>query len=141
MNVQQLLNALENDQHDGLFHFTTQKIQDLNKEILSELHLSDHEFAELCNKLHQYKYVDEMNDLKCGAFVRWIPIEDPTHMVLTKGAFFCEFKITSNGVFCICKNIGNRHFRISMETNLLFQKLTNQELTLLTALDHIQSYI
>ena len=77
-------------------------------------------------KLKDYKYVDEMNELKYGTFLRWIPIEDPTNIYLTKGALFCEMKITDDGVFCVCKNFGfpARHFQISMDKNLIFQRLT-----------------
>ena len=90
-------------------------------------------------KLKDYKYVDEMSDLKYGTFLRWIPIEDPTNIHLTKGALFCEIKILDNGSYCVCKNFGfsKRHFQISMDKNLIFQKLTNQELVLLSALDHL----
>ena len=80
-----------------------------------------------------------MNDLKYGTYIRWIPIENPENIQLTKGALFCEMKITNEGVFCICKNFGfkQRHFQISMDKNLIFQKLTDQELVLLSALDHL----
>ena len=97
------------------------------------------ETIDIYNKLKDYKYVDEMNDLKYGTFIRWIPIEDPTNIYLTKGAIFCEMKITDDGVFCICKNYGykTRHFTLSMDKNLIFQKMTDQELVLLSALDHL----
>jgi hypothetical protein len=50
-------------------------------------------------------------------------------------------KITNDGVFCVCKNFGFavRHFQISMDKNLIFSKLTDQELVLLAALDHLSS--
>ena len=34
-------------------------------------------FKPLLQKLKGYKYVDEMNELKYGAHIRWIPIENP----------------------------------------------------------------
>jgi hypothetical protein len=48
-------------------------------------------------------------------------------------------KITDDGVFCVCKNFGfpSRHFQIAMDKNLIFQKLTEQEMILLSALDHL----
>ncbi len=139
MNVQKLLQALDDESNDTLFNFTTDKIREMTLNILKELHLSKQETIDMYNKLKDYKYVDEMNDLKYGTYVRWIPIDDPTNIHLTKGALFCEMKITDDGVFCICKNMGysKRHFRISMDKNLIFQKLTEQELVLLSALDHL----
>ena len=107
--------------------------------ILKELHLPKKEIIDIFNKLKDYKYVDEMNDLKYGTFIRWIPIDDPNNIYLTKGSLFCEMKIIDNGVFCICKNFGvpSRYFQISMDKNLIFQKLTEQEQVLLSALDHL----
>jgi sulfite reductase beta subunit-like hemoprotein len=139
MNVQKLLKALDDDSNDVLFNFTTDKIREMNLNILKELQLPKKETIDLYNKLKDYKYVDEMNDLKHGTFIRWIPIEEPNNIHLTKGAIFCEMKLIDDGVFCICKNFGfpARHFRISMDKNLIFQKLTDQELVLLSALDHL----
>jgi len=139
MDVQKLLKALDDETNETLLNFTTDKIKEMNLNILKELHLSKKDTLELLQKLRDYKYVDEMNELKYGAYIRWIPIEDPTNVHLTKGALFCEMKITDDGVFCVCKNYGfkSRHFQISIDKNLIFQKLTEQELVLLSALDHL----
>jgi hypothetical protein len=139
MDIQKLLKALDDESNETLMNFTTDKIKEMNLNVLKELHLPRKDTLELMSKLKDYKYVDEMNELKYGAYIRWIPIEDPTNIYLTQGALFCEMKITDNGVFCICKNYGfkSRHFNISMDKNLIFQRLTDQELVLLSALDHL----
>jgi len=141
MDINKLLKALDDDSNEALMNFTTKKIREMNLKILKELGLTKQETIDIFNKLKNYKYVDEMNELKYGAFLRWIPIEDPTNIHLTKGALFCEMKITDDGVFFVCKNFGypNRHFQIAMDKNLIFQKLTDQELVLLSALDHLSS--
>jgi hypothetical protein len=139
MDVNKLLKALDDESNEALFNFTTEKIKEMTLKIIKELHLPRKETIDIFNKLRDYKYVDEMNDLKYGTFIRWIPIEDPENIHLTKGAIFCEMKITDDGVFCVCKNFGFpvRYFQISMDKNLIFQKLTEQEMVLLSALDHI----
>lgn len=139
MDVNKLLKALDDDSNETLLNFTTKSIRVMTLKILKELQLPKKETIDMFNKLKDYKYVDEMNELKYGTFIRWIPIEDPTNIYLTKGALFCEMKITDDGVFCVCKNFGYsaRHFQISMDKNLIFQKLTEQELVLLSALDHL----
>ena len=139
MDVNKLLKALDDDSNETLLNFTTKTIREMTLKILKELELPKQETINIFSKLKDYKYVDEMNDLKYGTFIRWIPIEDPTNIYLTKGALFCEMKITDDGVFCVCKNFGfpARHFQISMDKNLIFQKLTDQELVLLSALDHL----
>jgi hypothetical protein len=139
MDVNKLLKALDDDSNETLLNFTSDKIQEMNLNIIKELQLPRKDTLDIMNKLREYKYVDEMNELKYGAYIRWIPIEDPTNIHLTKGALFCEMKITDDGVFCVCKNYGytQRHFQLSMDKNLIFQRLTDQELVLLSALDHL----
>jgi hypothetical protein len=139
MDVNKLLKALDDTSNEGLLNFTTEKIKEMNLNILKELALSKVETLELFKKLNGYKYVDEMNELKYGTYLRWISIKDPNNIYLTKGALFCEVNITDNGVNIVCKNMGTgcRHFQIKMDECLLFQKLTQQELVLLNALDHL----
>lgn len=141
MDVNKLLKALDDDSNETLLNFTSKTIREMTLKILKELELPKKETVDIFNKLKDYKYVDEMNDLKYGTFIRWIPIENPDNIYLTKGALFCEMKITDDGVFCVCKNLGYsaRHFQISMDKNLIFQKLTGQELVLLSALDHLSN--
>ena len=139
MDVNKLLQALENDSNENMLNFTSDKLSEMNKQIISELQLSRKESLDILHKLKDYKYVDEMNDLKYGTYIRWIPIEDPKNIHLTKGAIFCEMKITDEGIMCVCKNFGYniRYFQITMDKNLIFQRLTSQELVLLSALDHL----
>jgi hypothetical protein len=139
MDVNKLLQALEDESNETLMNFTTDKISEMNWSILKELQLSKEDTTELFVKLKGYKYVDEMNELKYGTHVRWIPIDNPANISLKHGAIFCEMKIKDAGVYCVCKNYGfkSRHFQLSFDKNLIFQKLTDQELVLLSALDHL----
>jgi hypothetical protein len=137
MDTNKLLKALDDESNENLMNFTTKKLKEMNFKIIKELHLSNKETLNMMNKLKCYKYVDEMNDLKYGTYVRWVPLSDPHEIELKKGAIFCEMKITDDGVFLVCKGFGNKHFQIKMDENLVFQKLTDQEQVLLSALDHL----
>ena len=139
MDTQKLLKALDDDTNESLMNFTTKKLREMILKILKELQLPRNETLELMNKLKGYKYVDEMKDLKYGTYLRWIPIDDPEDIHLTKGALFCEMNVKVDGVYIICKNYGysRKHFQIKLDENLIFQKLTEQELVLLSALDHL----
>jgi hypothetical protein len=139
MDINKLLKALDDDTNENLLNFTSNKIKEMNLNIIKELHLTREETTSVLKKLENYKYIDEMNELKYGTYVRWIPIDDVKKISLLKGGIFCEMKITDDGVFLVCKNFGynSRHFRISMDKNLIFQKMTEQELVLLSALDHL----
>ena len=123
MDVNNLLKALDDETNENLLNFTTDKIREMTLDILNELNLSKKETTNIYNKLKDYKYIDEMSDLKYGMFLRWIPIENPENIYLTQGSLFCEKKIKDEGVFCVCKNFGfpARHFQINMDKNLIFQ--------------------
>jgi hypothetical protein len=139
MDVNKLLKALDDQSNESLMNFTSKQIKEMNLKILKELRLSREDTIELMQKLNGYRYVDEMNDLKYGTYLRWIPISNPDSIHLTKGAIFCEMSITDDGVKLVCKNLGfnSRHFQIKLDENLIFQKMTDQELVLLSALDHL----
>ena len=140
MDVNELLmKALDDESNNTLINFTTKKIKEMNLNILNELNLPKKYTLEMFKKLADYKYVDEINELKYGTHIRWIPIENPENIELKKGAVFCEIKIKDEGVYCVCKNYGfkTRYFQLSFDKNLIFQKLTEQEQVLLSALDHL----
>jgi hypothetical protein len=139
MDVNKLLKALDDETNETLMNFTTDKIREMNLNVLKELHLPKDQTLKLLKKLKDYKYVDEMNELKYGAHIRWLPLEDPENIHLKQGAIFCEMKIKEDGVYCLCKNYGfkSRHFYLSFDKQLIFQKLTDQEQVLLSALDHL----
>ena len=138
-DMSKLLEAVETDteKKEYLLNLTTLKIQELNLNILKELKLKKKETLDLLKKLNGYKYVDELKELKYGRFIRWIPISDPEYLHLIKGGVICEVKVRDDGIHIIYKNFMHRHFQFKMDECLIFQKLSSQELVLLSALDHI----
>ncbi len=139
MNIDKLSKALEDETNESLLNFTSDKIRAMNNSILKELSLNNKQTLELSNKLRHYKYVDEMGDLKYGTYLRWISLKESSNFALARGAIFCEVKITDDGVFIVCKNFGSSYFQIKMDEYLIFRKLTEQELVLLSALDHLSN--
>ena len=137
MDCEKLLKALENENNENVFNYTTEHIFEINKKILNELVLSRDTMIQYLKTLKHYIYVDEINNLKYGSYLKWISLKTPDNVVLTNGAFFCNIKITDNGVYIVCKNYMNRYFQIKMDECLLFQKLSEQEKVILHALDHL----
>jgi len=137
MDVDQLLKALDNEENGKLMNMTTEKVQKLNLDVLKELHLPRETLIEYMKKLKGYIYVEDVQDLKHGSFIRWVSIKDPEDLYLTNGGILSEIKVCDSGINVVCKNFAKRHFQISMDESLIFQKLTGQELVLLSALDHL----
>jgi hypothetical protein len=137
MDVNKLMDALDNEENETIMNLTTNKILELNLNILKELQLDSKVTLDYLKKLKGYKYVDELPDLKYGRFIRWIPITDPEYLPLHYCGIICDIKIADDGVFIVCKNFMHRHYTFKMDECLIFQKLTNEELVLLSALDHL----
>ena len=137
MDIPKLLKALENENNENLMNFTTIKLREMNQRVLKELPLSKSQYHEFVKKLADYKFIDEINDLKEGTYIRWINISNPEKLVLTKGSIFCETKITDTGIVLVGKSFYNNFFQIRLEDCLVFQHLTNEEKVLLNALDYL----
>ena len=137
MDVNKLMNALDNDNNETIMNLTTKKIMEMNLQILKELHLKKDITLNYLNKLKGYRYIDELNDLKYGAFIKWIPIIDPNYLPLHHCGMICEIKITDDGILIKCKNFMHRHYTFKMDECLIFQKLTTQEQIIINALDHL----
>lgn len=139
VDIEKLTKALDDESNESLLNFTTKKIRELNVNVLNELDLDVKDKRNILEKLKGYRYVDEMNELKNGTYLRWIPLQDPTNLELSKGALLCEVNITNEGIYLVCRNFGysGKRFQLNMGECLIFRKLTDQELVLLSALDHL----
>lgn len=134
--IKYLEKAINNENNESLVNLTFDKIERKKREIIDELKLSKKETKELLKKLVNYRYVEEIQELQYGNYLRWINLNNPDDLKLTSGSILCEIKIEDN-INLVFKNYMNRHFQINIEENLLFQKLSNQELIILYALEYV----
>ena len=141
MDLNKLMYALDNENNENIINMTSDNIFEMNLNILNELHLDKQITLDYLKKLRGYRYVDELNDLKHGSFIRWIPITDPNYLPLNHCGMICDIKITDNGIIITSKNFMHRHYTFKMDECLIFQKLTSQEKVIIAALDHLQKSI
>jgi UDP-N-acetylglucosamine 2-epimerase len=138
MNPYTLSKALDNKQNEIFLNLTTQKINEMNMKIINELFLPRDVALSLMKKIIGYRYVDEINDLKRGSYIRWINIKDPNKIHLTKGSTISDIKLTDSGTLISCTNIyGKSNFHIKMDECLIFQKLTEQEQVILSVVNYL----
>ena len=129
--------AFNNEENKYLLGLNSEKMSKMIKEIIGELQLTKEQNLKIRRALKNYKYVDEVSDLKYGAYLRWISLKKKP-LTLSSGALFCETKISDNGLSILCKSIyGNRLFQLMLDEYIVFQKLTNEEIILLTAMDFL----
>ena len=131
--------AFNNEENMYLINLNSEKMAKFVKDIIEELDLPKDTSIKMRRALKQYKYVDEVNDLKYGTYIRWISLKDEEDSLrLNSGALFCESKISDNGISILCKSVyGNRLFQLMLDENIVFQKLSNEEIILLTAMDFL----
>jgi len=140
MDPHKISKALDNKQNEMLLSLSSKKIKELNLKIINELYLPKKTALDYMQRLEDYRYVDEINDLKYGSYIRWINITDHKVLKLTKGATVCDIKISDNGTFITCKNsYGNSHFNIKMDSCLIFQKMTNEENVILSVVNYLDT--
>lgn len=129
--------ALENEENEILINMNYKKISDMKKNIINSLPIIKEYKIEYLKKLKHYRYINELPELQYGRYIRWITLKDQNNIYLTNGGIICEIKVENSGIHIVSKNRMNRMIQINMSENFIFQKLTNQEKILLTALQYL----
>lgn len=134
-----LYTALHNTKNDDIYDLTFNKINDMKYNILNELNLSTTLMDKFITALQNYKYIDDLNELREGSYIRWIKIvNNDNELYLNKGALYCNLLITDNAVGIVCKKIIGQYFTIyNLDQYIFFQKLSDQELSILNAIEQI----
>ena len=83
--------------------------------------------------------MDEIPDIKVGSFIRWIPLINPDKIILTRGGNICDINITDKGTSIVVKNYFGKCMQVSMDKALIFRKLNDDELILLSAMNYLQT--
>jgi len=137
MDIDKLLKALDKEENEELIDTTTAKIEEEVENALQELELEDTLHGKMIEKLQGYKYIEDIHQLHNGAYIRWINLRDPNNIVLKPGTILCEIKFTDAGTTLVCKNFYHRYFQILFDECMVFQRLSDQERILLSAIDYL----
>lgn len=139
MDKELLLKAIENDKNLDIMSLTTNKINALKKKVIDLLPIDTETKKDYLSILKEYRFIDELNEFINGRYIRWIKLSNESDFKLERGAAFVEYKITTNDTKIIYKNFYTpRHFQLNFDDCIFFQKLSDQELVILKALDHME---
>jgi hypothetical protein len=133
-----LKKAIDNEENTSLLHLNFNIIHKQKEQILKQLYLSTKTYSSILKKLKHYIFVDEVPDMKYGSFIRFINISNPESIKLSNGGIVCEIKVIDSGIVVVCKNVMNSFFQLNMSETIIFRKLREQELILLSAIDYIK---
>ena len=120
------------------YHITdTKTIRDRKNLILYKITLDKKEMNHFQNLLLEYRYIDEVDELRLGSYLRFFKLNTKT-LDLGRGGFLADIKLINQQIVLLFKN-RNRFFQLRMDECILFQKNTTQENTLIQILDQIKA--
>jgi len=145
INVDELLKSIESNKLLSVSKLSYDKINTIKYNVLTRIGLEDDELESMLLKLSDYRYVEELQDIHHGAFVRYIPLtnnnsnkgKSRNEILLKPGGFICDIKILGSGVQLLCRNHFRKMFQLRLDEVLFFQKLTKQEEIILSVFDYL----
>ena len=138
VNEDYLIKSLDNENNSGIENLSTRKIKTLKNDYLQQLQLSRDELKEYHKKLKNYRFVDDLTNIQYGRYIRWISLKNPEKICLTNGGVIIDIQLLGDGIYILCKNFRNKRMKIKIDECFIFQKLTDQEKTILAALDYLE---
>ena len=139
MDIHSLLHALNNENNETIVDLDYSTIAKHKNDLLQQLHLPREELIKIQKQLKPYRSINNLEDLRFGSYVRWIPLKNPEKIKVTNGGIVCDIKEINADIHIKCKNRMNRMFQIKMSEIILFQKLSEQEQVILKALNYLDN--
>jgi hypothetical protein len=142
LDINAILSALNKRENNTIANMTLKKIAARRHEILSSLNLTPEKMEEFERKLHMYRVIEDPDDLKHNQLIRWIPLRSlETRPYVTLGG--CLFRVKQNetdGIHAVTiRNVKRFVFNIKFELNVVFQRLSQEELLILRAVEFVES--
>jgi len=137
LDIDEILHALENDKNEDMLDMDYETFHKMKNDALQRLLLPRDTLKKYIKSLKYYRYIDELPELHMGSYIRWVNLINPENIKLTNGGVVCGIKINDD-VTILCRNKMNRMFQLNFSSCIIFQKLTDQENVILSALKFIQ---
>jgi hypothetical protein len=138
LNEEYLIKSLDNENNVGIENLSTRKIKTLKNDYLQQLQLSRDDLKNYHSKLKEYRFVDDLTNIQYGRYIRWISLKNPEKLCLTTGGVIIDIQLLEDGIYILCKNFRNKRMKIKIDECFIFQKLTDQEKTIIAALDYLE---
>lgn len=120
----------------NLLYMTSSKIKEMKNNILQKLYFNRDELKNYHKKLNDYMFVDELDEIKLGSYIRWFNITKMDDLKLYKGGMVIDYQQGKDDINIVCKNSRNNVFKLCMNKCVIFKKLSNQEKILIKIIDY-----
>jgi hypothetical protein len=141
LDINAILSAMNKAENNTIANMTLKKITARRHEILSSLNLTPEKMEEFERKLHMYRVIENPYDLKHNQMIRWIPLRslETRPYVTLGGTLFRVRENTEEKVHIVTiRNIKKFVFNIRFELNVVFQRLSQEELMILRAVEYVE---
>lgn len=146
-----IINTLSDSDIDNL---SSTHINDLKSKMLDKIPFeSRNQMKIIERRLTNYKFIDEIDELKMGCYYQWINIKniiDKGMIKLTNAGFLYDYDTSADNEDIVLKVHGGnsphnrtrygklRCTKVRMHNVMLFQKLTQQEQILIKIMDYVK---
>jgi hypothetical protein len=142
LDVNAILSAMTKTENSTIANMTLKKIAARRHEVLSTMNLTPEKMAEFERKLQMYRVIETPDELKHNQLIRWIPLRSlETRPYITLGG--CLFRVRYNEEDSLhivtIRNVKRFVFNIKFELNAVFQRLSQEELLILHAVEYVVS--
>lgn len=137
MDIENIITALDNDNNYSITNLSKSKIKCINNDILQKLQLPKETLVSYNDRLKNYRYISDFNELKVGNVIRYIKLNDPNNIKLKPPSRLCSIKENKEKILLLCKIYPNRFISIIFNNSLVFQKLNTEEEIILSIVDYL----
>lgn len=133
IDISALIAAMDNKSINGIKDKSLSSIANEISDVILSLSLNNEDTLILCNKLTQYRFIDEICDVTFGRYVRWIRNSHPKK--LTNGGSVVNVKFGDDGAVIMVKCGNNQIIQYKFDECITFQKLLYDEQMILMLSD------
>jgi hypothetical protein len=141
LDINAILSAMNKTENNTIANMTLKKITSRRHEILSSLNLTTEKMEEFERKLHMYRVIEDPWDLKHNQLIRWIPLrslETRPYVTLGGTLFRVRENVEEKVHIVTIRNIKKFVYNIRFELNVVFQRLSQEELMILRAVEYVE---
>jgi hypothetical protein len=142
LDVNAILSAMTRAENNTIANTSKREIDARRHEILSSLNLTPEKLADFERKLSMYRVIENPYDLKHCQLIRWIPLRslEARPYLTLGGTLFKVREDPDDGTHTVTiRNIKRFVFNIRFEANIVFQRLSQEELLILSVVEYINS--
>ena len=134
MDSNKLYEALGNEKNEHIINTNSEEIEIEKNNIINELPLSEDDYIVFYEKLKDFKYCASSDHIIPGGIIIWIPLHNEDKKLVLKQGRVAKTYETQDDVN-ILYFVGGRLFTIKFSEVIIFQKITEQEKTILGVID------